>query len=439
MRAAATGPVELDCCPRRRGLRAIRLAALVCAVVALWAAAPAQAGLAPPGQLPIGFWCGPPTAFVADAAAAAARMAEIKAAGFNMASPPCEPPYDTATNQRVLTAAQQAGIKVIVSDQRLMDAVAGGSTAQLDQVLADYASYPALGGYYLADEPLADAFSRLGAVVSYLRARDPEHPAYVNVNPDFASPGQLGVSDYATYLDQYLGTSGISLLSYDHYPTDGFFTNLASARAAAAAHGVPFWQIVLSTQHLSYDQPTQTQKLWEGMQTLAYGGKGVMFFTYWTVGLEDPDNWGEAIIDGDGTPTSQYSEIADVNAQLQTIGQALLGATNRYTFQNGKPVAGAIERPVGAPVQVVGSTPLTIGVFDDGTYLYTLVTNRDADKARTAMLQLATGTSPLERLSPSGTWSVASAAGSATAVGAALPAGGGVLYRTALPVAPIGS
>jgi hypothetical protein len=427
----------------RRRLRALRHGWLVCAVVALWlaaAATSAQAGLAPAGELPLGFWCGPPKSFVADPASAEARMTEIRTAGFNMASGPCDPRdyYDPATNQRVLMAAQAAGIKVLLTDQRVRSAVASGNTAGLDQVISDYASYPALGGYDLADEPSASVFSQIGVVVSYLRAHDPEHPAYVNVLPDYASPSLMGTSDYPTYLDQFLSTTGTSLLSYDHYPVGGFFTNLASARTAAAAHGVQFWQIVLSTRHLDYARPTPAQKRWEGMQTLAYGGRGVMFFTYWTVGAEDPVDWGKAIIDSRGAPTSQYAEMAAVNSELQTIGRVLLSATNRYTFQTGTPAPGAIGRPPGAPSAVVGRTQLTVGIFDDRDYVYTLVANRDDAKAQEATLRLGYGSSLPEELSPSGTWSTVlptTTGGGVATVSAALSAGGAILYRTHTPVA----
>jgi hypothetical protein len=415
-------------------VRRVRRAVLWCAVAFGClgpAAGTAGAVIGPSGQLPIMGWCGPPASFVADAASAAARVAEYRNAGFNLLGPLCGQRYDVPTNHRVLTAAANAGIKVLVDDQRVQDAVDSGSTAQLDQVIADFASYPAVGGYFVRDEPPADEFSRVATVVAYLRAHDPAHPAYVDVLPEWAF-----TTGYWTYLNDFLTTTGVSVLSYNEYKDDHFFTNLIAARAEAALFGVPFWQIVLSTQHETYPQPSQAKKLWEGMQTLAYGGKGVGFFTYWTVSAP---RWYPAIIGADGSQTSQYSEIAKVNIQLQRIGAALLSTTNRYTFQTGPIDPGGSPRPAGAPARVLSTTAkMTVGTFDDSSYVYTLVANRDPANTQSVPVQLSYGSSLPEQLTPSGwsTVSPTSTGGGVATVSTTLGAGDGVLYRARTPVAP---
>ncbi|MDW5598702.1 hypothetical protein VSS74_30350 [Conexibacter stalactiti] len=425
--------------------RTITLFVLVVALNVLGTGA-ARAGLAPDGQLPIGGWCGPAASSMTDAAGAETQMSRLAAAGFNVVMHPCDPLvswWDVATTRRALAAAGNHGLKVIVNDVRLDNAFRTGTTAQLDDVIADYSSYPALGGYVPMDEPRPDQFAALATVVRYLRDHDPAHPVFTNVYPNYVTG--LG-RPYPEYLDEYLETIQPTVLSYDNYrtslfyPVNGtpqtFFANLVTARDAARAHGVPFWQVVLATEHTAVvGAPTAAQKLWEGMQTLAYGGKGVIFLTYWTPA--DP-SYREAMIARDGVPTSRYYEMPAVNARLQTIGRELLSTDHRYTFQTGPVADGGITRPAGAPARVTGSVPTTVGIFDKSGYVYTLVANRDGTNAIRTTTQISYGASLPERLSASGTWSTptpnATGGSSLASYTTDLAAGDAVLYRVRTPL-----
>jgi len=393
----------------------------------------AHAGLAPAGEIPITYWCGPPRSALGDAAAARARVAQIKAAGFNVVMFPCnDGTWDVATTRLVLDAAAEQGLKVVISDSRVHAAVASETTAGLDDVIADYASHPGLGGYFVADEPLSGAAGSVGAVIRYLRAHDPDHPAFANLLPIWADAVR---SSYPSYLDSHLRAGTPELFSFDNYRLDANTANLAAARAASLAHATPFWQFVLSTAHPGYAQPTAAQKLYEGMQTLAYGGAGIGYFTYWTV--TNP-GFGEAMIRLDGTTTSQYAEMPAINARLQTIGRELRTATSRYTFQNGTPESGARRRPAGAPVRIASAAPVTVGVFDKPGYVYTLVTNRNYSSSAVVTAQLSYNGSLPERLSASGSWATATpdstGGGSLATYTTTLAAGDAALYRVRTPL-----
>ena len=87
------------------------------------------------------------------------------------------------------------------------------------------------------------------------------------------------------------------------------------------------------------------------MQTLAFGGKGLLWFTYWQ---PEAKGWGDAIINFDGTPTRQYDEIKRINADVQLFGKYLLPAKSVAVLSTG-----AIP---GVPVRLAGA-PVTIGVL----------------------------------------------------------------------------
>jgi hypothetical protein len=368
-----------------------------------------NAALQPPtAPLPLGFWCGPPEAFIT-----VPRYQEVLAAGFTFLMPPCEGWATVERNRKILDTALAAGLTAYLADARMPLAISGvaDATVRLDQIVADYGAHPALTGYFVTDEPGAAAFAGLAEVVAYLRAKDPTHPAYINLLPSYASTDQLGTPTYAQHVEQFIQTVKPAVISYDHYhflttgDRPGFFANLATVRDLALKYGLPFWQIVLVVPHMGYRSPTEAEKRWEALHTLVYGGKGVMDFTYWT----PPDPiFGPAIIAGDGTPTSHYAEIQRINARVQAIGRHLVPAVSTGVFQSGDLAPGGTIRPPFAPVMVTQGGSLTVGTFEAGSFSYVLLVNRDYQAAVATAVQIATGSAPLFRLDPaSNTWQAA--------------------------------
>lgn len=355
-------------------------------------------GLWAPTDFPISFWCGPPEPYVT-----LDQYQRIARSGFNYVMPPCSGAM-RETNLKALALAKRAGLRVFVSDGRIPMSMPSGSEgrAALDAVVADYSRQPALAGYFLADEPGAGAFSGLAAVVSYLREKDPEHPVYINLFPNYAPPAALGVPTYDEYVDRYIETVRPFVVSYDHYhflksgdrPT--FFSNLESVRRISRRQGVPFWQIVLATQHGGYRELSEAEKRWEAMQTLAYGGKGLLYFTYWTP--DSSSQWGEAIIHADGTPGAQYEHVRRINHDVRAIGRWLLEAESRLVFQTGAVPAGGTAAPAEAPVRTVMPVDLTIGTFHAADRNLALVANGDYRREQLTDLRIATSGRKLERL-----------------------------------------
>jgi hypothetical protein len=365
-------------------------------------------------------------------------------AGFTFSTPPCasETGYTVAQNTQILDAAQQAGVPVIVWDDRMQEAMDNPSvrTQLLDAIVLSYQSYPALAGYYVYDEPPPERIADVAAVVAELRARDPQHPAFVNLFPNYVA----AISDYEQYLRDYVQQVRPATIVYDNYPflgngTDrgGFFANLNSVRRVALDSSTPFWQILQLTKHLGYRRASENEKLWQALQSLTYGAHGVMFFTYWSAVNGDFPEPG--VIDpGTGLPTDHYPEVQRVNAQVRAFGQYLVPATSQEVFHNGPLAIATVPRPPGASIYFPSSAAITTGLFDSVDYSYTMLANRDYRATVSTPAVLSFGTSRPEQLDlSSGQWvpvNPVRAQEHSLTINITLAPAAGALFRTAKPV-----
>lgn len=356
-----------------------------------------------PDIFPISFWCGPPADFVT-----LDRFKEIADAGFTYVMPPCGP-TTPEKNKLILDYCQKVGIGAFLQDPRMPIGFGpkGEGKERIDEIVKDYADHPALAGYFITDEPGGGAFPALAETVAYLKEKDPAHIAYINLFPNYAPEWALG-GTYPQHIEQFIKIVKPALVSYDHYhfhkkyDAPGFFKNLEVVREKSRDARLPFWNIVLSVNHFDFRELTEAEKRWEAMQTLAFGGKGVMFFTYWQP--DDKGMWGTAIINADGTKTRQYEEIKRINQDVQAIGKYLLKATSESVFEYGQP--GDLTNTGGAnPVSFSGAN-ITVGTFSKGKTRYVLFANRDYKDPVTKEATINTGGQTLEHLDkPSDKWS----------------------------------
>lgn len=379
-----------------------------------------------PDVFPISFWCGVHAKFNS-----LERYQEVADAGFTHTMPNLDGGAPTVEdNRRTLDYCKAAGIKAFLWDNRMPH---GGEPDEerekrIEAVIADYAKHPAFAGYFIGDEPGAGAFPALAKVFRSLAQKDPNHPAYVNLYPNYCPPHGLGTGTYDEYIQQWLKQVKPAILSYDHYhfhtrfDRPGFFDNLQIVRREALKSNVPFWQIALLINHFDYRLPTEAEKRWEAMQTLAFGGKGFMYFTYW----QPSKDWGTAIINLDGTRTHQYDEVKRINHDVQSIGKHLLKATSTAVFEYGQP--GDLMH-TGKDVVRFAGPHITVGLFDGpGETRYALFANRDYRNDVTTPLTLETGGKTIQWLNrQTGEW------GDITLVDGKLrlklAAGDGELYR----------
>lgn len=350
----------------------------------------------------ITFWCGPPLAEFNDA-----RAAEIAAAGFTIVGPPCEGDIDPPANRAALDVAARHGLRLWLSDQRFgkYALLAADWESRLDAAIAEYAAHPAFAGYFLTDEPAVPEFDSIARLVARLRSRDPAHLAYVNLLPDFVPPQGLGAETYHEYVERFIATVQPPLLSYDYYPfrrndqgenkdRTTFFRNLATIRAQSLEHRLPFMLIVLAMPHAHYRDPTEAELSWQVYNALAFGARGISYFTYWTpVNVEGAEvmHFHYGLIEN-GRPTRHYFEAAHLNRTIAALGDELAAFDSLAVADSSGEIGGPF--PIG-PIDAVDGGPITVGLFmnDDGA-LAALLVNRDYEYGVTAQLRLRAGATP---------------------------------------------
>jgi hypothetical protein len=366
--------------------------ALVGALLALGGSGWAPAETWAPKELPISFWCGPP-----DGQITVERYKQIADAGFNYLMPPCEGRSTPERNKLILETAKKVGLKAFLQDERMPFRIAGDTDAKAkaDAIIADYSRHSAFAGYFVFDEPSEFRFAGLGEVTAYLAQKDPKHPAYFNLYPNYVPIEELGTLSYEAYVREFVRAIPIEILSFDHYPflkeSDRplYIANLELIRRVATERKIPFWQIVQLIEHGGYRSPTEAELRWQTMQTLAYGGQGVMYFTYCTP-TDKSFQWGPAILDKDFKPTERYGQVQRINHDLKLIGDYLINMQYLGTFHSGEVPKGAQAQFDGSQLAVDGTPSVTIGLFRTDKALFALIANRDY-KAKTPVNVKLTG------------------------------------------------
>lgn len=333
-----------------------------------------------PDVYPISYWLGPPDAFYCDRV-----VAQIAELNFTVMGN-----VITATPRRtreVLDLAQKHGLKAIVCDRRIRFDLSDSDDWQtaVAAVIDDYAEHPALYGYYLKDEPNRADFPLLAALEGEFSARDPAHLPYINLFPTYADTDQLGTPSYTDHVEDFLRTVTPRVLSYDHYAlrTKGedrpdYFENLEIIRAAALRHDVPFWNIILLIPHFGYRDPTEAELRWQVSTSLAYGCKGIWYFTLWTLKDWDIGPRQGGVFDADGNPTHHFEQVKRVNRELQVLGSRVLKLTSVNVYHTPTVPTGARQLGGDAPVSAAAGGELLIGWLQDAERQdHIMVVNRD--------------------------------------------------------------
>ncbi len=350
----------------------------------------------------MGCWSGPPPAHNSLEA-----WQRLKDAHFTFCGPTGG--YTAEQNRRKLDFCQQVGLKALVVDSRIHPTMTAhdGWQENVAQVVAEFSDHAALYGYYVVDEPNYVEFPALGEIVAELKRRDTRRLAYINLFPTYASVKQLGTPTYADHLDKFLSIVRPQVLSYDHYcllkggrDRPDYFENLGLVRAYAQRYNTPPWNVILSTPHLAYRDPTAGEMRWQVYTSLACGMKGIMWYTYWSHKRWE-EKCGPAIVDSRGRPARLYPIVRQLNGEIAKLGPTLLRLTSTGVFHTGPTPSGARRLGSDGPVRAADDVSLVIGLFrDEHDTDYAMVVNRDYAKAVDAPLTFRPHVKALAVLDP---------------------------------------
>ena len=166
---------------------------------------------------------------------------------------------------------------------------------------------------------------------------------------------------------------------------------------------IPFWGII---QSLGFDatniglakrrSPTEAELLWQVNVGLAYGAKGIIYFTYWTPDSSRETRFNPALIGPgpNGLPTERYGYATRVNAYLRVIGgvlKPLVSESVAHARVKRLPRGAAAFKPDGY-VRAVSGSPVILSRFrspSGGTERHLLVVNRSSAKQANTQVTLS--------------------------------------------------
>jgi len=242
---------------------------------------------------------------------------------------------------------------------------------------------PNFVGWITKDEPkgmrrVVDAITE----VNTLMREDPSRWAFFNLLPPHGqenNPGTEAIAEGAV-------RAGIPILSFDNYVifNDGhdnaveFYSGLERFRKVSVRYNVPFWAFALTLKHYKYRRPSESDLRWQHYCNLAYGAKGLWYFTYWgpTTGQDNSDKF--AIVDpANGKKTELYEYVKTLNHAVLAMGDILIGLTNEDVVHTNPPKG---QRPFKADqywISNIAAKDALIGFFrdKDGTS-YAMVVNK---------------------------------------------------------------
>ncbi len=392
------------------------------------------------------FWFPPP--------ATDEHLARVAAEGFNLTWAKSESDLDVIARHKLCAMFYSE----LIVPETLDDPV---KRPQLEALIDRVKRHPALEAYYVMDEPGAGAFAGFGRLVAYLRERDPAHLAYINLFPTYANEQQLGVSADATerarvgypmnfagvgtddktvllyreHLKRFVETVKPELISYDHYhllqpdqngkPVDGnqYFLNLALIREAALGANIPFVNTIQSGRHLDgWRDPTPAEMRWLNFTTLAYGGRGINYFTYWGP---------RGAFYFDSKPSPLVKPVTELNAEIVKFGPALLELESIAVYHTAPLPYGTEAIPAASPVRIRSEGQFVLGLFgEQGRPAAFMIVNRDYARESTAEIEVTIPGRELQELDrKTGKWSARMKLPKSRTTSITLAPGDGRLFR----------
>jgi hypothetical protein len=303
---------------------------------------------------------------------------------------------DASAVARVLDVAAEAGMPLLlahaawhVADDFVLD---DARRRDIEWLVRSVRGHPGLFGYHLRDEPRFGLLPLLAEAEAFMRSVDDEHLVYVNHFPPIEG---WGAPTAEAFWWRYVGLSKPRLLSFDHYPiTIGtesevragaglphvfpvakivvkpdFFSCLEIVRSVSVASGIPFWAFACSVRHGPHPLPTEGHLRFQLMNDLAYGARGLQYFTYAHDG---------AMVRPDGTLTETWELARKINRDILAMAPVLGGLRSIGVFRTGPLWDGTrrLHRSHLEPLVECEGDAVTIGFFlDPGERLHLMLVN----------------------------------------------------------------
>ena len=289
---------------------------------------------------------------------------------------------NSALAYKAMSLAEKYGIGYFVEDFRLnpeydiskspdtAPITASGSLTmqELTEFIGDYAYFESYLGQFVVDEPFPyqvyqvptrelvyfdwtfNTTNKYANTVGYINAH--------GAGSAKIYPGYTTTTTYKGFL-QTIADLGARVLSFDSYPfasegktldnQQNYFTSLWQIRAVAQKNNIPFWSYVqaggdFTTESRATNEgalPSETEIYWNVNTSLAFGAKGIEYFTLVQAyslanseeGSYDSDRNGLIGVDGEETPYYEYAK--KINAHVGAIDEVLMKAESTGIMATG--------------------------------------------------------------------------------------------------------
>lgn len=271
-----------------------------------------------------------------------------------------------------LAIAKSYGIKVIVSCQNIKSPLVLTDLLKKDN---------GFGLYYVSDEPSCKDFPIVSSDVDTKRMYDDKHMSYINLLPNYASSELMGCDSYDDYIEKFIIEVKPDFISYDNYPfvdnvfRKGYYENLELISNKCKKNKLSFWGFVRTGVNKHYSEASIGQLSFQVNCNLAYGAKGIQYFTYAT-----PDGMDSAILDADYKPTSIYYSIKEVNKKIKWLYKIIGNAEVIDVWNSEKKSNDIVCDSYKINASTLSESGFLFSIFAYKKNKYLFVVNKDYDK-----------------------------------------------------------
>lgn len=307
---------------------------------------------------------------------------------------------DFSLMDRTLKLADKFNMHLLVIDSRMKIADSSFNTDTALKIINHFKSLnnKAFEGYYIMGEVPEKYVPQLRRWADYFKKNDPDKLVYYYLLPDFAFKKRSDYEDYVNKLTNFKS----DVVAYDFYPfnkngniLNSYFYNLNLISKKAGTR--PFWSYILSAPTPNYTDPTAYQLNFSVFCSLAYGAKGIIYFTYETIPERYGVKFGDALIDKYGNPTKKYYIVKTINQYVaKVIGPVIMNSTKIGTFhtseQSGNEVLDKSQiLNLNSKFLIINNNNILVGIFKSKTSSsrYLLLVNKKNDSLNNVLISLS--------------------------------------------------
>ena len=220
----------------------------------------------------------------------------------------------------------------------------------------------------LCDEPKITDFPLLKIWCDAIRK---QHVLpYINIFSNHINTDTIRAKNYNEYLEKFIEYCEPFCISYDFYAfiengefrEDLFYSGIEEIRKKALDHDIPFWNTILSKAHFFYAEPTEAMMAVQVYSTLAYGGRGIGYFSYYT---GQTGNYRLGAIDRFGFHTKTWKMIRNVNLQIHSLVPVYKKLKSVNVFHTGQPPLNCQGFESALIIESISGDKLLVGEFRD--------------------------------------------------------------------------